>query len=351
MAIADGSMTEGAAESKPAQISKSYWAEVWFQYRRYWLNRLALVVIAFIGLVAIFADFLASDKPIAVSLDGETYLMPNVFEEPELRIYDNQLLFEKMGPEDWAVFPPVPWGYNSHDLDSVLAPPSGDHLLGTDTSGRDVMSRVIHGSRVSLAVGVMAVVVLVVLGVFLGSIAGYFGGIVDGLLMRIVEIVHSIPTILLLVTLIAVINPVGWWAVGAMMLVIGLIRWTDVARLIRAEILRVKGLDYVEAMRALGATDARILARHVVPNAISPVLVTATFSMASAILIEGSLSFLGFGIPDDMASWGGLLNEVRGNSEAWWLAVFPGAAIFVTVTVYNLAGEGLRDATDPKLKS
>ena len=133
-------------------------------------------------------------------------------------------------------------------------------------------------------------------------------------------------------------------------LVIGLVRWTDVQRLVRAEILRVRTLDYVQASRALGANDVRVLLRHVLPNSISPVLVAAVFSMASAILFESALSFLGFGIPNDMASWGGLLNGVRTNTSAWWLAVFPGAAIFVTVTVYNIAGEGLRDAIDPKLK-
>ena len=135
-----------------------------------------------------------------------------------------------------------------------------------------------------------------------------------------------------------------------MMVVLGCLNWTGIARLIRGEILKVRTLDYIEAARALGYGPARIILRHVIPNAISPVLVAATFAMASAILIEGALSFLGFGIPDDMASWGGLLKGVRYNTEAWWLAVYPGAAIFITVTVYNLAGEGLRDATDPRLR-
>ena len=209
----------------------------------------------------------------------------------------------------------------------------------------------LHGARVSLAVGAMAVTVLLAIGMLLGTLAAYYGGLVDVVLMRVVEVVHSIPTILLLVTMLAVLAPEGWGAVFAMMLVIGLVRWTDVARLVRGEILRVRTLDYVQASKALGASDARIILRHVLPNSLSPVLVSASFSMAAAILMESALSFLGFGIPDDMASWGGLLSDGRANSEAWWLAIFPGAAIFVTVTAYNIAGEGLRDALDPRMKA
>jgi peptide/nickel transport system permease protein len=196
----------------------------------------------------------------------------------------------------------------------------------------------------------MSVAVLISVGVTLGTIAGYFGRGIDMFLMRTVEIVHSIPTILLLVTILAVLAPQGFAVVWVMTLVIGLVRWTDVARLVRGEILRVKALDYVAAARAQGASDLRIILRHVLPNASNPVLVSATFALAAGILVEGALSFLGFGIPDDMASWGGLLNAVRGNVQAWWLAVFPGAAVFLTVTAFNVVGEGIRDATDPRLR-
>jgi peptide/nickel transport system permease protein len=340
-------------KEKPVKIrhGESYWSLVRRQFWKYRLNRIALVIMGGIVLVALFADFLASDKPIYVELDGESYWFPNVLDPAELRIYDNQLLEERLGPGDFAIFPVVPYGYNTHDLGAVLTGPNDAHLLGTDQSGRDVMSRVIHGSRVSLAVGVLAVVVLTMIGVLLGSLAGFYGGVMDGVVSRLIEILQSMPTILLLATMIAVIAPSGWNAVMAIMLVIGVVRWTTVARLIRAEILRVKSLDYVEAARALGLENFRIIVRHVIPNSISPVLVSATFAMANAVLLEGILSFLGFGIPPDMASWGGLLNGVRGNYEAWWLAVFPGFAIFLTVTVYNLAGEGLRDAIDPRLKT
>ena len=308
------------------------------------------ILVSFV-LVALFADMLASSQPLALYFRGHLYLLPNLFHPANLRIYDNELLLRYLTPGDWALLPIVPWGYNGHDLTHVLAAPDALHWLGTDSSGRDVLARVLHGSRVSLIVGVLSVNVLVFIGVTLGTLAGYFGGLLDVLLMRLLEIVHSIPTILLLVTLLSVLAPEGYGAVVTMTIVIGLVWWTDVARLVRGEILRVKELDYVQASRAQGAGTARIIFAHVLPNASSPVLVSATFALAAAILVEGALSFLGFGIPDDMASWGGLLNEVRSNIEAWWLALFPGAAIFVTVTAFNLLGEGLRDALDPRLRT
>jgi peptide/nickel transport system permease protein len=328
----------------------TYIQQVRKQFMKRRSHRVSLGVILVMIAVALLADLLASDLPLALSFKGHTYVLPNIFRPGTLTGYDNQILLAEMGETDWAVFPPVPWGYNTHDLEAVLAPPSADHWLGTDSGGRDVASRVIHGARVSLSVGLLSVSVLVLIGVVVGALAAYYGGLADLALMRTLEIVHSLPTLLVLVTILAVVMPTGARAVIAIMLVIGLVRWTDVARLTRGEILRIKTMQYVEAARALGYRPARIIVRHILPNALAPVLVAATFSMASAILIEGALSFLGFGIPPDMASWGGMLNDVQGHTEAWWLAVFPGAAMFVTVTVYNLAGEGLRDAIDPRLK-
>jgi peptide/nickel transport system permease protein len=327
-----------------------YWAITRRQFLRKRMNRWSLYVIVSLFVIAFAADFIASEQPILLKLHGELYVFPNMRAPAALRAFDNRRLAEEMGPNDWAVFPLVPWGYNSHDMEAVLQAPSATHWWGTDSSGRDVFSRVVHGSRVSLAVGVMSVIVLLLVGVLVGSVAAYFGGWWDLLLMRFTEIVHSIPTLLLLVTMLAILMPSGVWSVISMMLVIGLVRWTDVARLVRGEILKLKTMEYVIAARALGYSHARVLLRHILPNALSPVFVSATFGMASAILIEGALSFLGFGIPADMASWGGLLDDVRGHTEAWWLAVFPGLAIFITVTVYNLAGEGLRDAIDPRLR-
>jgi peptide/nickel transport system permease protein len=358
--IAVGGGPAPAAPPKKKPAARSYWKMVGRQFWRRRLSRVGFYIIATIFFIALIADFLASDKPILLHLDGQTYVFPNVTDPPALRMWDNTRLQQRMGPDDWAVFPLVSkWGVNSHDFSAVLQPPTwwdgdkpwNEHLLGTDPAGRDVMTRVIHGSRVSLAVGILAVSITVVIGIFLGSLAGFYGGWVDAVIMRLVEIFISIPTLLLIVTVLAIVAPSGWWMVVAMMVVIGLTRWPDVARLIRGEILKVKAQEYVQASRALGGSDARIILRHVIPNAISPVLVSATFGIASAILLEGALSFLGFGIPPDMASWGGILTEARRNVAAWWLAIFPGFAIFITVTAYNLLGEGLRDAIDPKLKT
>jgi ABC-type dipeptide/oligopeptide/nickel transport system permease subunit len=238
--------------------SPGYYALVASQFWRRRVNRVALVIMGLIVLVALFADFLAADKPILLSFGGELFILPNLFHYPELQIYDMRLLLDSMQPGDWAINPIVPWGYNTHDLSQVLQGPSELHWLGTDGSGRDVLSRIIHGSRVSLAVGVMAVTLLVGIGMLLGSLAGYFGGLIDGLLMRIVEIVHSLPTILILVVMLAVIAPEGWGAVFAIMGVIGAVGWTSVARLIRGEILRVKTLDYVTTPASSCVTWCRI---------------------------------------------------------------------------------------------
>ena len=314
------------------------------------LQRVALSVLVAIALVAALADFIASDLPIALHYHDTSYWFPNLTHPAALRPFDNQMLATMLGPDDWAVFPLVPWGYNVHDLDAVLAAPSGSHWLGTDSGGRDVLARVVHGARVSLSVGVLSVLLLTCIGVVIGATSGYAGGLTDLVLMRLVEVVHSLPTILLLVTMLAIYRPHGFSAVLAMMTVIGSVRWTDLARLVRAEVLRERAMPYVEAARALGLRPLDVVLRHVLPNALTPVLVAASFSMAAAIVIEGALSFLGFGIPDDMASWGSMLSDVRDHIDAWWLALFPGAAMFLTVMGYNLVGEGLRDAIDPRLE-
>jgi peptide/nickel transport system permease protein len=342
------SAVAGAVASSRA--GESYLRMVWRLFWRHWVNRIALVTIGLFFVLAAAADFVASDKPIYASVRGEAFLFPNLTDPPELRIYNNQILVADLEPGDSAVLPIIPYGYNTHDLDHVLAGPSDLHLLGTDERGRDVLARVVHGTRVSLLVGFLTVVVLVLIGGVLGSVAGYFGGLFDDGLNRVVETLNSIPPILVIAVVMAAITPQRWTAVLVLSLVFGLVWWTTIARLIRGEILKLKTLEYIDAARVLGASTPRILARHIVPNAISPVLVAATFATANAILFEGALSFIGFGIPDDMASWGGILQGVRFNHSAWWLGVFPGVAVFLTVTAFNLAGEGLRDAIDPRLK-
>jgi peptide/nickel transport system permease protein len=336
--------------SQPAS-SRGEFGIAWRQFLARRVNRIALGVVLVLVAVAMLADFVAAERPLLLYFHGELYWLPNLSSPPALRIYDNQVLQTVMGRRDWAIVPLVPWGHNSHDLAAVLAAPSSSHWLGTDASGRDILARIIHGTRISLFVGAMSVAIMVAVGVTLGTLAGYLGNAVDTVLMRVVEIVHSIPTILLLVTILAVVAPQGFAAVWVMTLVIGLVRWTDIARLARGEVLRIRALEYVDAARAEGAGDLRVLFRHVLPNAKDPILVSATFGLASSILLEGALSFLGFGIPDDMASWGGLLSGVRGNVQAWWLALFPGAAVFLSVTAVNVVGEGVRDATDPRLRA
>lgn len=333
-----------------ARSAKSRGAQVWRRFSHSRLNVAAVLTLSAVLVVGAFADCLASDKPLYARLHGRSYVLPNLFEHPDLRPYSNQTLLEQLTPDDTVVLPPIPWGTNSHDLTQVLSPPSATHLLGTDPRGRDVLARIIHGARVSLGVGLGAVVVLLLLGVLLGALGGYFGGAIDAAASRLSEVVMSIPGFLLLATLIGLINPQGFQAVVTMVVTIGVVSWPSVARLTRAEVLRVKSLPYVEAARALGMGHARIILRHVLPNSLGPVLVAGTFGMASSMLTEGVLSFLGFGIPADMASWGGMLHGVRGNAQAWWLAVYPGLVIFVTVTACNLVGEGLRDVIDPRLK-
>jgi peptide/nickel transport system permease protein len=242
--------------------------------------------------------------------------------------------------------PPVPYSPYETNLAEKLSAPGGRHWMGTDDLGRDVCSRMIHGASVSLKVGFVAVGIALVIGVFFGALAGYYGGAADVLISRLIEIMMCFPFFFLILAVIAFLPP----SIFNIMVVIGLTRWTAIARYARGEILKIKRQDYTQAARALGAGDRKIIFRHILPNSMAPVLVTATFGIANAILIEAALSFLGMGIQPPFASWGGILATAREFIEvAWWLATFPGLAIFLTVTAYNLAGEGLRDATDPRL--
>lgn len=232
------------------------------------------------------------------------------------------------------------------DIDNVLSPPVLGHPLGTDELGRDVLSRMIWGSRVSLKVGFAAVAISVLIGTLVGALAGFYGGKVDAVLMRLVDIMLAFPTFFLILAVIAIVDP----GIITIMAVIGITGWMDVARLVRAEFLSLKERDFVLAARASGASDVRLMLRHMLPNALSPVFVTATFGVAGAILVESSLSFLGLGVQPPEPSWGNILTSGKDNIEvAWWLSLYPGLAILLTVLSYNLAGEGLRDALDPRL--
>lgn len=236
---------------------------------------------------------------------------------------------------------------NAPNLDARLLAPSLEHWLGTDQFGRDVYSRLLYGGRVSLAVGFVAVGVYVSIGVIVGLVSGYFGGWVDFLLMRIVDVLLCIPTFFLILMVITFVGP----SLVNVMLVIGLTSWTDVARLVRGEVLSVKGREFVLASVGIGATTPRILFRHILPNVLGPVLVVATLGVAGAVLVESGLSFLGLGVQPPAASWGNMLLEGKHHLvDAWWLVIFPGLAIFLTVFGYNLLGEGLRDFLDPRMQ-
>jgi len=248
-----------------------------------------------------------------------------------------------------AVFAPwiAPFDPNLINVDALLLSPSTLHPMGTDALGRDVFSRILFGGRVSLWVGFVAVGIATSIGLVLGLVAGYFGRFVDEIIMRGVDIMLCFPSFFLILAVIAFLEP----SLTNIMIVIGLTGWMGVARLVRAETLTIRERDYVLAARAAGAGPMRIIFRHILPNAISPVLVSATLGVAGAILTESSLSFLGLGVQPPDASWGNILmegKEVLGI--AWWLSVFPGLAILFTVLGYNLLGESLRDWLDPRLK-
>ena len=226
------------------------------------------------------------------------------------------------------------------------------HLAGTDELGRDFFVRLLWGGRVSLAVGILSAALLTVIGVIMGSIAGYFGGKVDIAIMRTIEILQSIPAFFLILAALAFIDPkvVSIPPIFIIVVVIALVRWTGAARLVRGEFLRLREEEFVLAANALGFSDLRTIFRHVLPNAMSPVLVNAAFSVAAGILTESAVSFLGFGVQHPEASWGSLVNESK-SPEFWWIQVFPGILIFITVTCYNLVGDAVRDALDPKMKT
>ncbi len=370
------------------------------------INIASLVFIIFLFAMAVFAPFIANDKPFVIKIDGVLkfplfaslsgvdystllaaivgvvlfllYRRNRKRVNPSIRgaLWAKQvgigivvlivgiacliaLVPSKLDATDYkskleskeasfAIFPIVPYGFERTSICEREQPPSKKHWFGTDDVGSDVLCRVIHGSRISLSVGFVAVGISGIIGVFIGAVMGYFGGKVDFVLMRFVEIMMAVPVFFLIITIVAFFPR----SLLNIMIIIGITGWTGNARFIRAEFLKLRKQDYVQAARALGLPLHSILFKHMLPNGIAPVLVSATFGIAGAIFTEASLSFLGFGVAPPTPSWGQMLSQgVSATGHfLWWMSLFPGVAIFLTAVSYNLVGEGLRDAIDPRLR-
>jgi peptide/nickel transport system permease protein len=341
-----------AAEEIPIDKAEAggLWSDVWRRFRRNPIALAGFYVVCVLAFVALFADFLANDKPYYLQYRGKVYFP--IFRSylvglgvshwpPELVNAD----FKKL-PGARSIFPPNPYRPSNINLLEPLETPSSKHWFGTDKLGRDVASGMIHGSRVSLSIGFVAVGIAVAIGVVLGAVAGYFGSWVDLVVSRVFEIMLSIPTFFLLITVAALLPP----SIFLTMAIIGMTSWVGIARFTRNEFLRIRNLDYVTSAIALGVTDRKVMFKHILPNALAPVIVSVVLGIAGAILVESSLSFLGIGVPAELVTWGSILHEASTTTFAWWLAVFPGFAIFITVLAYYLVGEGLREVLDPRLR-
>lgn len=249
-----------------------------------------------------------------------------------------------------AIFAPLIAGQDPTRLTPGLrnTPPSAEHWFGTDRNTRDLWARVVVGTRVSLAVGLSAVVIVMTIGITLGALAGFFGGIVDQLVMRTTDILLAVPQILLLITAAALFQP----SLETTIIVIGVTSWSGTARLVRGQFLALKNQEYVTAARSIGAPSIRIMFRHLFPNTLAVIIVQTTLWLSAAILLEASLSYLGLGVQPPRPSWGNILQDGQRDliSGAWWLTLFPGLAIFITVLSFNLVGDGLRDAFDPRAR-
>jgi len=238
----------------------------------------------------------------------------------------------------------APFEFDAIDLGAIREAPSSRHWMGTDDLGRDLFTRVLYGGRVSILIGVLSALIGTGLGSFVGSLAGYYGGRTDSVLMRLTDIAYSIPTLPLLIVLASYTQA----AAGSMALIIGLLSWMGTARVVRGEVLTIKETAYVEAARSLGATHGRIILRHVLPNAVGPIVVGATLAVGNAIILESSLSFLGLGVQPPTPTWGNMLMDAQATMATKpWLTIFPGLAILLVVLSVNFIGDGLQDAVDP----
>jgi len=366
----------------------------------HWSARIGLGWIGVIAFFAVFAPFLANSHPYLMKSEGRIsspllqYLTPadviilvifitacaliylkralifnvvallavlllasivsySLVKPPQIEVYEKYREQQRAGQVEWMITAPIPYSAKDYLRDfgetgmrAPLADTDHTHWFGTEQSGADVLSRMIHACRIALGIGFVATGIAMVIGIILGGLMGYFSGIVDMLGMRLVEIFEAIPTLFLLLTFVAFFGS----SLYLMMVIIGITSWPGYARFVRAEFLKLRKMDYVQSAIACGLPLRSILFRHMLPNGIAPVLVATSFGVASAILLEATLSFLGLGLVDN-PSWGQMLYQaVQSASFFWWMAFFPGGAIFFTVFAYNLMGEAMRDAIDPYLK-
>ena len=356
-------------------LGEGYWQNVWRQLKKNRQGMVGFICILFLLCLATVCPLVANDRPIVCTYQGELHFpaMPSYVDMlvPWVGARNNMKSFELFGgypfsdfypqlegstwkevadSEDmgFAIWPPIPWSPTQFNKDDGKLPPfTNGHILGTDDLGRDVLARLIHGTYVAWMVGVISMTIAASIGITLGLTAGYFGGWVDILLSRVVEIVICFPAFFLIIAVISFVPA----SIMNIMIVIGMIRWTGIFRLIRGEVLRVRNMDYIAAAMALGVRPRRIMWRHILPNAVSPVFVSIAFGIAGAVLVETSLSFLGFG-DQTVPSWGEVVSQGRLYiaQGLWHLTIFPGLAIFFMLTAFNLFGQGLRDAMDPKLR-
>ncbi len=348
---------------------------------------LALVYVVALAIVALFAPLIVGTKPLICQYKGQVYFpflgyynrswegaifrKDRVLNRYPIRLQDND-------PESWAVWPLIyqdpyrrlrtqdfaqrergadgkrSWRYAKgwedyrENPSGVSGKPSRQNWFGTNQQGFDVFAQMVHGTQTALSVGIISMGIAATIGIVIGGLAGYFGGWVDIILSRLIEVVMCIPSLVLILALVALLDKVSNWH---LMAVIGVTSWTGIARLTRAEFIKIKQMEFITAARALGAGGIRVMTRHVLRNSLAPVLVPISFGIAAAIMIEAGLSYLGFGASPPNPSWGTLLQSGRkAIQEMWWLILYPGAAIFLTVLAYNLIGEALQEATDPRLK-
>ena len=311
------------------------------------MGKAGLLVSALLLLLSIFADLVASDLPIACKIHGQLFVLPNVTRPATLEALDRRDLANEA---EWVIRPLVAHGPKlapGEVREPLRAPALANHghLLGTDREGRDVLARVVHGTRTYLVFALLAVLASLAFGVFFGGVAGLFGGAADAILSRVVESISAFPPLVLVLGIQAAVpRP----TLMTMFLAIALTRWPEVSRLVRGEVILASTRDYVFAARALGASPMRVLRRHILPNVRGPLVVAAAVGVSAVVLTEASLDFLRVGTPGGAASWGETMSQFRDAPAAWWLLAFPGGLLVATIIAYNLMGEALRDTLDPR---